>query len=302
MSTSGAWPVTVSVSSIAPTVMSAFTVATNSPRSSMPSRLTVVNPGSVNVTVYGPGRRSTMRYRPWLSVTAVLEPAISAGLLASTVTPGSTAPEVSLTTPVMLLWAHAAAGSRNTHTITNRAIRWKPITVPLFKNNGLLRLRLTGNEPGIRLRFRRRRNHLHQVGARRHQLQWQPVSRQPRFRVHEAVIDRDGELEGVLGDTLIALGHLQRRAVRVARVVDPGAVVQTDRFDDERGVVLPASHRVPVPPRIRFLRQLRAVGPDDPPAVLEHVEHEHLVRRVHDLERPQLERKQPREPGRIAHR
>ena len=127
MSTSGAWPVTVSVSSIAPTVMSAFTVATNSPRSSMPSRLTVAKPGSVKVTVYGPGRRSTMRYSPWLSVTAVLEPAISAGLLASTVTPGSTAPEVSLTTPVMLLCAHAAAGSRNMHTATSRAIRWKRI-------------------------------------------------------------------------------------------------------------------------------------------------------------------------------
>ena len=68
-----------------------------------------------------------MRYSPWLSVTAVLEPAISAGLLASTVTPGSTAPDVSLTTPVMLLWAHAAAGSRNRHTATSRAIRWTRI-------------------------------------------------------------------------------------------------------------------------------------------------------------------------------
>ena len=51
MSTIGVSPVTVIVSSIAPTFMSAFTVATNEPASSMPSRFTVLNPGSVNVTL-----------------------------------------------------------------------------------------------------------------------------------------------------------------------------------------------------------------------------------------------------------
>ena len=51
MSTIGVSPVTVTVSSTAPTRMSAFTVAVNDPLSSMPSRLTVLKPGSVNVTV-----------------------------------------------------------------------------------------------------------------------------------------------------------------------------------------------------------------------------------------------------------
>jgi hypothetical protein len=37
---------------------------------------------------------------------------MSAGLAASTVTPGSTAPLESATTPVMVLWAQAAAGSK----------------------------------------------------------------------------------------------------------------------------------------------------------------------------------------------
>jgi hypothetical protein len=50
-STVAAAPVTVMVSSTAPTCMSAFTVAVNDPVSSIPSRLTVLNPGSVNVTV-----------------------------------------------------------------------------------------------------------------------------------------------------------------------------------------------------------------------------------------------------------
>ena len=47
----GVSPVTVMVSATAPTFRSALTVATNDPVSSMPSRLTVLNPVSVNVSV-----------------------------------------------------------------------------------------------------------------------------------------------------------------------------------------------------------------------------------------------------------
>ena len=46
----GVSPVTVTVSSIAPTRSSAFTAAVATPVSSMPSRFTVEKPGSVNVT------------------------------------------------------------------------------------------------------------------------------------------------------------------------------------------------------------------------------------------------------------
>jgi hypothetical protein len=46
----GLAPVTVTDSSIAPTFSSAFTVAVNEPVSSIPSRLNVLNPASVNVT------------------------------------------------------------------------------------------------------------------------------------------------------------------------------------------------------------------------------------------------------------
>ena len=51
VSTTGLAPDTVMVSSSAPTRMSAFTVAVNPVVSSTPSRLTVLNPASVNVTV-----------------------------------------------------------------------------------------------------------------------------------------------------------------------------------------------------------------------------------------------------------
>src|SRR6266545_1672849 len=60
-----------------------------------------------------PGGSVTIRYCPVPSVTTERAFSISAGLLASTVTPGSTAPDGSLTTPVIEAWAKAAEGIRN---------------------------------------------------------------------------------------------------------------------------------------------------------------------------------------------
>ncbi len=114
-STIGVAPLTVMVSSTAPTFMSALMVATNAPVSSMPSRLTLLKPVSVNVTEYVPGRRLTMRYWPVPSLTAVRVFSMRTGLAASTVTPGNTAPDVSLTTPVIDACANASAGSRTMH-------------------------------------------------------------------------------------------------------------------------------------------------------------------------------------------
>ena len=51
VSTMGDSPVTVTVSSIVPTFRSALTFAVNPDVSSMPSRLTVANPGRVNATL-----------------------------------------------------------------------------------------------------------------------------------------------------------------------------------------------------------------------------------------------------------
>src|SRR6266545_7797257 len=68
-----------------------------------------------------------MLKRPWPSVTAVRTFSIRTGLAASTVTPGSTAPELSRTTPAMPLVCCARAGAgaatRSVHakTATYRA-------------------------------------------------------------------------------------------------------------------------------------------------------------------------------------
>ena len=54
-STIGVSPVTVIVSDTAPTFKSAFTDAVKFAVTSIPSRFTPLNPGSVNVTLYTPG-------------------------------------------------------------------------------------------------------------------------------------------------------------------------------------------------------------------------------------------------------
>jgi hypothetical protein len=59
-STTGVAPLTVIVSCTPPTRISAFTVVTPPPESSSAGRCTVANPGSVNVTPYVPGGRSTI--------------------------------------------------------------------------------------------------------------------------------------------------------------------------------------------------------------------------------------------------
>src|SRR5947208_7017669 len=88
----------------------------------MPSRLKDEKPVSVNVTMYVPGMSSMMRYSPRSSVTALRTFSMRTGLDASTVTPGSTAPDVSVTTPAMVAelvpcpWAGNAP--RNTPTTT----------------------------------------------------------------------------------------------------------------------------------------------------------------------------------------
>ena len=111
-STTGDSPVTVMVSSSEPTFMSAGMVSVAVPLSSIPSRLTRLKPVSLKVSVYVPGFRPVIRYCPAPSVTPMRTFSIRAGLDASTVTPGSTAFDSSLTVPVRVPCANAKDGSR----------------------------------------------------------------------------------------------------------------------------------------------------------------------------------------------
>src|SRR5262245_47667677 len=118
VSTTGVAPETVIVSSTAPTRRSALIVVTPAPVSTTPSRLTVENPDSVKVTVYVPGLRSTIRYWPVPSVTTVRDFSMSAGLDASTLTPGRIAPDVSRTMPATAGWENEGVAKRSSAAMT----------------------------------------------------------------------------------------------------------------------------------------------------------------------------------------
>src|SRR5262245_60418438 len=97
-------------------------VVTPAPVSSMPSCLTVANPDRVNVTTYVPGFRSTIRYWPVPSVTTVRDFSMSAGLDASTLTPGRIAPDESLTIPATAGWENAGAERTSSAVMTRDPI------------------------------------------------------------------------------------------------------------------------------------------------------------------------------------
>ncbi len=130
VSTIGLSAVTVTVSSIAPTFSSALIVAVKVPDSSIPSRLKVLKPTSVMVSMYVPGRRSTIRYCPVASVVAVRTFSIRTSLLAATVTPGRTAPDGSLTVPVIEAWAKTVVGRKTNAVSRTTRVPLSPIADP----------------------------------------------------------------------------------------------------------------------------------------------------------------------------
>jgi hypothetical protein len=94
-------PISVSIPAVVPGRMAAFTVAVKELVTSTPSTMTVLNSGTVNVTTYVPDCNPTIRYAPSGSVTTVRVLSMSAGLEASTLTPGSLSPEGPRTMPAI---------------------------------------------------------------------------------------------------------------------------------------------------------------------------------------------------------
>src|SRR5688572_12634127 len=72
---------------------------------------------------------------------------MSAGLAASTVTPGRTAPDVSRTTPAMDACACAATGTSTRQAIVNRIPFKARIRVPLLRSRGLFQRRGDSRDP-----------------------------------------------------------------------------------------------------------------------------------------------------------
>jgi hypothetical protein len=84
----------------------------------------------VNVSAYVPGRRFSILYTPLASVLAVRTPSISAGLLASTITPGNTPAVASFTTPANALCAPAVAGSTSEHASAYTSVKIRLLITP----------------------------------------------------------------------------------------------------------------------------------------------------------------------------
>ena len=94
-------PTTVVTSSTLLTARVGLTVAVKPMPMRMSSRTTVRKPDISKVTLYVPAGRPGKRYRPWALLVTVCAPS-SAGLVAVTATPGTTAPLSSTTCPWML--------------------------------------------------------------------------------------------------------------------------------------------------------------------------------------------------------
>src|SRR3954469_24372739 len=73
----------------------------------------------------------------------------------------------------------------------------------------------------------------------------------PRPRVRLRVVDGDPDLQVAEIAPREPLGDAQRLTVREPAVVEPGDVIQPDRFDDER-VAFPLADRVAEPGRLRI--------------------------------------------------
>src|SRR5215510_7649380 len=92
-----------------------------------------------------------MRYVPVPSVTALRVFSISAGLAASTVTPGRMAPEASFTTPVMEAWANATAGtSTSSASAANPTCNFLMHNLPSFDSRSPVSNEPTGCSSEIR--------------------------------------------------------------------------------------------------------------------------------------------------------
>ena len=92
VSTVGEAPVTVMVSATLASFIDSSTGVVCPTRTWMFSRMMVWNPASSILTTYVPGTSEGNRLTPPASVTPVMDPATSTGLLIVIVTPGTTPP------------------------------------------------------------------------------------------------------------------------------------------------------------------------------------------------------------------
>src|SRR5258705_2206950 len=233
-----------------------------------------------------------MRYWPPPSVTTDRAFSMSAGLEASTVTPGSTAREASFTTPVMEACANAADGIRRASSTATRQRAWnRPMTPPSVGCLLLVPVFPRGRERvGEAVRADPSADLLHRRAPRGDE------RRRPRAGEHLRVLDARLVFDRVAVHGAPPFGHVKRVGVRppplaggrrlVAAVGEPRLRVEAGHVHDQR-VAVPPRDRVAEVGRDDVLGVGEAVTVrNDAEAVVILREHDDVTGVLHDLKRP----------------
>ena len=156
-STTGDWPLTVTLSATVAGFISVFTVAVKPTLTRMPSRITVPNPASSNFSVYSPGGTAAKRKVPvWLVVVVGVPMTVEPDSVI--VTPGRTARVPSVTVPVMapaLELTVCAPADVASHTSIHPHVNPRRIQVMILLLSGRIALSALRQLGDVRARTRR---------------------------------------------------------------------------------------------------------------------------------------------------
>ena len=86
-------------------------------------------------------------------------------------------------------------------------------------------------------------------------------------------------------DAVKLLLHAQIAAMRTACTIDPGFFIRPYRLHDKRVIIHPLSYRISEPPRFGIIGEFPAIGPNEPPDLVELVQEDHALGRLKDLSR-----------------
>src|SRR6266404_5683979 len=145
------------------------------------------------------------------------------------------------------------------------------------------------------------------------QLHRELVHGNPGFGIHLGVVNRHGKLQVVLVHAVELFLHAQSVTDWTTSNIEPDSVFRhhPDRLDDERGIVHPLAHRIPIKPWLsNFLSQsyasidrfweLSPVRPNDAPRLRIFVQDRYLVFVLKDLRLPQIIKIRAREAYRLT--
>ena len=125
-----------------------------------------------------------------------------------------------------------------------------------------------------------------------------------RLCVRAGVDDRRLDLHRAQVESRVALDRMQLLRVRMSGKIEPEALVESDRIDDQR-VSIPATDRMPIPGRVQILPVVTPVD-EDLAVTMDVSLEEHVQMRCLALQRrpdqPPWIRRDPRNAGREAMR